>query len=259
VYYEDMDAGFRLRELFHLYVLRQLAMRLASRPYAVKGGICLRFFHRSPRLSEDMDLDIDPGMPVKTLQKNMEAILASDALLGSLHVHGVRALNSTRPKQTETTQRWKVFLILDGGSGLPTRLEFSRRGLFSVATRATPGPEILRAASLAPFASAFYSAPTMVQQKIFALASPSRNAARDLFDLHHLFFTLQSPAQEIHPPMDPLVLEKAIEKVGAFEFNDFRDQVLPYLPDDLSSLYKSAADFGTLRDQVATRLLELLS
>src|SRR5258706_14587086 len=121
-----MDPGFRLREFFHLYVLRQLTARLASRPYAVKGGICLRFFHRSPRLSEDLDLDIDPRMPVKTLQKNVDAILTSDALAASLHIHGVRDVEPSKPKQTETTQRWKAALILTGGTRLSTRLEFSR-------------------------------------------------------------------------------------------------------------------------------------
>src|SRR5258706_9547389 len=117
-----MDPEFRLREFFHLYVLRQLATRLASRPYAVKGGICLRFFHRSPRLSEDMDVDIDPAIPVKTLQKNVDTILTSDALVASLHIHGVRGVEAARPKQTETTQRWKTSLILTGGTRLSTRL-----------------------------------------------------------------------------------------------------------------------------------------
>ena len=73
-----MDPGFRIRESFHLQLLRLLVPRLASRPYAVKGGICLRFFHRSPRLSEDMDLDIT-GMPVQTLQKNVETVLIKAA------------------------------------------------------------------------------------------------------------------------------------------------------------------------------------
>jgi predicted nucleotidyltransferase component of viral defense system len=251
-----MDSGFRLCEFFHLYVLRQLVTRLASRPYAVKGGICLRFFHRSPRLSEDMDLDIDPSMPVKTLQKNVDAILASDALAASLHIHGVRAVTATLPKQTETTQRWKVSLILAGGVGLSTRLEFSRRGLFSLVDRATPSPEVLRAASLVPFVAAFYGAPAMARQKIMALASPSRNAARDLFDLHHLFFTVQTAAEKGLPTLEPVILEKAVEKVGGFVYNDFRDQVLPYLPEDLATLYGNAAAFESLRDQVGARLLE---
>src|SRR6185295_16957176 len=107
-----MDSGFAVREMFHLHVLRHLATRLSGRPYAVKGGICLRFFHRSPRLSEDMDIDIASGIPVRTLQSNVDAVLNSHSLAASLRLHGVVAIEHTRPKQTETTQRWKAGLIL---------------------------------------------------------------------------------------------------------------------------------------------------
>src|ERR1700674_5337765 len=105
MHYTYMNPGFDVREMFHLHVLRQLAGRLASRPYAVKGGICLRFFHRSPRLSEDMDIDIAPGMPVKTLQNNVDAVLGGQGLAASLRAYGATAVEFTRPKQTETTQR----------------------------------------------------------------------------------------------------------------------------------------------------------
>jgi len=253
-----MDPGFRLRELFHLYVLRQLAVRLPSRPYAVKGGICLRFFHRSPRLSEDMDIDIDPAMPVNTLQKNVDAILASEALGASLQVHGVRSIATTKPKQTETTQRWKAALVLTGGARLSTRLEFSRRGLFFRPERGIPGTEVLREASLAPFAAAYYGAASMVRQKIMALASPGRTAARDLFDLHHLFSVVGPVEKDSHGQPGLSALEPAAEKVGRFDFSDFRDQVLPYLPVDLAALYGNPDAFKFLRDGVETRLLDLL-
>lgn len=45
-------------ELFHLLFLQQLGTRLEKKLYALKGGCNLRFFFRSVRYSEDLDLDV---------------------------------------------------------------------------------------------------------------------------------------------------------------------------------------------------------
>jgi hypothetical protein len=45
-------------EQFHLLFLAQLGRRLDKTLYVVKGGCNLRFFHRSVRLSEDVDSDV---------------------------------------------------------------------------------------------------------------------------------------------------------------------------------------------------------
>jgi len=258
MHYIDMDLGFDVREMFHLHVLRQLTGRLASRPYAVKGGICLRFFHRSPRLSEDMDIDIAPGMPLKTLQNNVNAVLGGQALAASLRACGVTAVEFTRPKKTDTTQRWKVGLAVAGGARLSTSLEFSRRSAAIHAERGSLNPELLQKAFVAPFAVAYYGASEMIRQKIRALASPSRTAARDLFDLDHLFTHAQLGPETHWQEVDRPVLEKALEKVSRFEYADFRDQVIPYLPGDLQALYKDASAFKSLREVVEKHLRGLI-
>src|SRR5262249_55619107 len=118
--------SFELRELFHLVFLRQIAQRLMDRSYAVKGGICLRFFHHSPRLSEDVDFDVSSRLPVKTLQNAVDTVLESKAFRSQLLPHGVTNIEISKPKQTETIQRWKIGLFL-GESRLSTKVEFSRR------------------------------------------------------------------------------------------------------------------------------------
>jgi len=250
-----MDPGLRVREAFHLHVLRQLAARLAGRPYAVKGGMGLRFFHRSPRLSEDMDFDIGPSLPIPTLQKHVDAVLTGRALLHSLQSQGVGSIEFSRSKQTETTQRWKVGLLV-AGVRLSTRLEFSRRKVAHATERGTVRPELLRDAFLPPFVASFYGAAAMGAQKILALASPSRTAARDLFDLHHLFFQTRLSPAVLGPLINPDMLEEAIEKAGRFDYRDFRDQVLPFLPEDLQGLYGNAPAFEQLRHDVQERLKE---
>ncbi len=45
-------------ELFHLLFLDQLGRKLDKSFYALKGGCNLRFFMKSIRYSEDVDIDI---------------------------------------------------------------------------------------------------------------------------------------------------------------------------------------------------------
>ena len=49
--------SLQLREVFHIEFLRWLGRKVKAGHYAVKGGANLRFFFKSFRYSEDMDLD----------------------------------------------------------------------------------------------------------------------------------------------------------------------------------------------------------
>ncbi|MBL8024447.1 MAG: nucleotidyl transferase AbiEii/AbiGii toxin family protein [Elusimicrobia bacterium] len=253
-----MDPSFRVRELFHLHALRQLASRLALRPYAVKGGICLRFFHRSPRLSEDMDIDVSPRLPVRTLRHAVDHILGGPALTAGLRPQGVIGLQFSAPKQTETTQRWKILLTVMGGTRLSTRLEFSRRTPDIAADRATPTPEILEMAFLPPFVAAHYGPKEMIAQKIRALGSPSRVAARDLFDLHHLYSQFPRTPFQKFDDLTSEERERAVNKANGFSLGDFREQVLPFLPEDLETLYGNPAGFQMMKETVERHLAESL-
>src|SRR5262245_8191520 len=115
-------------ELFHLLFLRQLATG-ADRPrLTLKGGCNLRFFFGSVRYSEDMDLDV-LEMPRGTLKNKVDRLLEAPALGLPLQAQGISIDDVSAPKQTDTTQRWKLGLRLAGRSApLRTKVEFSRRG-----------------------------------------------------------------------------------------------------------------------------------
>lgn len=252
-----MNPSFEKREFFHLILLRHLALRLIGKPYALKGGICLRFFHRSPRLSEDMDLDVVSRLSVATLKNAVDTVLASRAFLSSLLPHGILRLDVRQPKQTETTQRWKIQLILSHGS-LSTKIEFSRRAPTISSVSGIPGATLLARYGLIPFAVPYYDAPTLVVQKIRALASPSRLAVRDAFDLHHLFYTVEVPSSALAKRIPREDIESALEKVDHFRFVDFSEQVTPCLTETLITLYRDRVAFEKLKDEVQQKLLELL-
>lgn len=118
-------------EIFHLAFLGQLGSQLDKRIYAVKGGCNLRFFFESPRLSEDLDLDVSE-VAEGTLRNKVNRILAGRPLSLVLREKGITIEKVSTPKQTSTTQRWKVGLSVNGELG-HTKIEFSRRGLDAVA------------------------------------------------------------------------------------------------------------------------------
>lgn len=158
----------------------------------------------------------------------------------------------------DTTQRWKILLEMIGGATLSTRLEFSRRARDIDAERFAPTPDILAMDILPPFVAAHYGTKEMAAQKIRALGSPSRVAARDLFDLHHLYS--QSPGTPFQKLGDLSSddIEKALDKVKGFSLGDFREQVLPFLPEDLENLYGDPAGFRTMKETVERHLTEAI-
>ena len=62
------------------------------------------------------------------MKERVAKILAGPALTLPLKSRGIAVAETSAPKQTDTTQRWKASLSVDGRS-LPihTKIEFSRR------------------------------------------------------------------------------------------------------------------------------------
>jgi predicted nucleotidyltransferase component of viral defense system len=239
-----------IREIFHLHFLRALALRLNGRPYALKGGCCLRFAHHSPRMSEDMDIDIQQVAP-GTLQKIVVDIVASQAFRPALSVYGIQEIrlqDLERAKQTSTTQRWKLALVTDAGIALHAKVEFSRRQKQALhyQSAALPGA-LLRQRNMMPFVCQYYDAPKMVLEKLSALASDSRVALRDLFDLDLLI----SGMPVMLSPLSPTLIRSALQKVAGFTFGQFTEQVVPFLEDDFQTLYRKKTAFQDLRGRVA--------
>jgi predicted nucleotidyltransferase component of viral defense system len=116
-------------EMFHLLFLVQLSRRVDKRRFVVKGGCNLRFFHRSIRYSEDMDLDLG-DVDAHLFRDKVREILGARPFAQILEAMAMRIAHVTEHKQTDTTQRWKLALRTEGAAvALPTKIEFSRRGL----------------------------------------------------------------------------------------------------------------------------------
>src|SRR5580658_1344723 len=112
-------------ERFHLIFLRHFATVINPGTICLKGGVNLRLYFNSPRLSEDIDFDARV-VGVEILKKNVNKVLASRPLLTELAAVGITLGEINPAKQTQTAQRWKFHVIYEK-SPFPTRLEFSRR------------------------------------------------------------------------------------------------------------------------------------
>ena len=114
-------------ELFHLHFVRLLCAGADKDRFGIKGGCNLRFFFESVRYSEDIDFDVHT-IARESLQKNVNQILSAPGFSRILRSSKIELGQISEPKQTDTTQRWKVHARVDGSpADLPTKIEFSRR------------------------------------------------------------------------------------------------------------------------------------
>src|SRR5437667_7413895 len=94
-------------EAFHLTFLAQLSKD--PNKAVIKGGQNLRLFFESVRHSDDLDMDVSVTSR-ETLKKKVDKILASLRFRKALLLYGIELAHISTPKQTDTTQRWKMAL-----------------------------------------------------------------------------------------------------------------------------------------------------
>ena len=223
-------------ECFHLVFLRMLEARLDRALWAVEGGANLRAWFGSLRYSEDLDVDVVRGS-VLSLREKVDRLLASSAFRDILGAQGLELTRSTRPKQTETTQRWKLELRAQGAAlPLHTRVEFSRRGSAEEYVLEPVRPEIVRPyAMLAPTAN-HYTARSAVRQKIEALAGRAETQARDVWDIEHLLRTTGVNPGPFTPAQRKAVAA-ALDRAMGLSVGVFKAQVIPYLAPEHQEIY----------------------
>lgn len=238
-------------ELFHLIFLDLLGRKLDKRFYALKGGCNFRFYLRSFRYSEDMDLDIRT-IPGDKLKDTVEQILKSKTTEQVLGIQDLRIEKWSAPKQTDTTQRWKMALAARGlAAPLHTKVEFSRRGMGTDVAFDPVDASLIRAYRLAPIMANHYNAHAAYEQKIGACITRTVPQARDVFDLSLL---IRSGVETHVAPRLKKKLEEAQEKMMALGFGVFKSQVLSYLHPE----YRAQYDSRQVWDEMVLEIVETL-
>jgi predicted nucleotidyltransferase component of viral defense system len=245
-------------ELFHLVFLRALVGKGDDKArIALKGGCNLRFYFESLRYSEDIDFDVS-GVAKDTLKNKVERLLRSPLIVSPLKSKGIELREISAPKQTETTQRWKVGLVAAGGSlPLRTKIEFSRRNAIQDASFARIGSELLRPYALTPFLATHYTAHAAIGQKIHALAERAEPQARDVFDLNLLLAHPQAQSLVL-PETQQCWLSAAIVHAQNISFDEYRSKVVAYLDPSQLELFAGRPAWDAMQDAVVSALEALL-
>ena len=246
-------------EQFHLAFLHVLGTAVRPADYVLKGGVNLRYFFGSVRYSQDIDLDVIGGAGWR-LEEAVDRVLIGRALTLLLHGPGLTVVDVAKPKQTDTTRRWTLGLQVAGRSvPIRTKIEFSgRRGDEPPDERfelRRVSDTVVQPYGVVPPVVQRYSAPSMVEQKVAALALRSETKARDVFDLDLL---LRERARSF--PTVPLLtthVQVAIARARELTDASFEAQVLPFLDPSVVPLYTAPGAWAHLRHYVADQLDDL--
>lgn len=240
----------QLREVFHLSFLAQLLKTCDPTLFVLKGGTNLRFFFRSPRYSEDMDIDVLGGS-VATLKKNGYKILESASLRRSLRSFGITDLfigDSEKAKHTATTQRFKLQLRTEANEKLPTKIEFSRRNKGKTFVRQNIDNSIVFPYCRISFPCQHYPAPAAAEQKLEALANRTAVQTRDVFDLYIL--NLGGHDLSTTRELDPETRNRALEQLATLDYESYSGQVLPFLEQDYLEQFGTEEAWTEMQDFV---------
>ena len=241
----------QLVELFHLLFVRAFFAGLPDkRLVAIKGGINLRFFFQSVRFSEDLDLDV-MTMAKETLENRVDRLLASPTLIQPLRARGVAIKEVSKPKQTDTAQKWKLGLVHESIEQR-TKIEFSRRDDVSTAELEGVDAEIAKRYGIPPFLAIHYKTLDAVRQKIHALKDRSETQPRDVFDLHILFARNDAP-NEIDEEAASWI-DQAISNAIALTYEQYVALVVAFLEPEHADLYGSRETWELMQLDVIARL-----
>jgi predicted nucleotidyltransferase component of viral defense system len=230
-------------ELFHLLFVRHLGEKIDKRHFVLKGGPNLRFYFKSIRYSENIDLDVHI-VSKETLRTQVTKLLSSVQFQKTLAAH----------KQSETTQRWKLKIFGPASSlPTPTKIEFSRRELGHVVFEPV-NSDIITKYNLYPVLCSHYDRASCLSQKISALAHRAQTQARDVFDLDLLLRNDSNDNLEVLPKG---VIAKAIECLLSVSHSDYTSQVVAFLSTEYQDYFATETAWNSMQERVLAWLESL--
>jgi len=192
---------------------------------------------------------------VATLEKSVSKILSSLPFKQILNTRAISIVNFTTPKQTETTQRWKIKLkVASNTLEVNTKIEFSRRKAEMASVLEPIAKSLSINYNLRTIYVSHYPTDIALQQKILALILRTETQARDIFDINLL---LQQGASIAPNQFTAAELDTAIANANSISFAEFKAQVVSYLEYEYIKQYSDASIWQSIIDSVITYLGEL--
>ena len=157
----------------HKLLMRNIVQSLADTPYVLKGGTALMFGYDLDRFSEDLDFDSVKKLNLETkIKENLPS--------------GFEIIEITKPKDTNTVQRYKVTYITPNGKRrLKIETSYRKKEISKEDYSSIDGMQI-------------YNVDFLLDNKLQAAhdGDTPRTTARDLYDIHfivHNFKNILTP------------------------------------------------------------------
>jgi hypothetical protein len=200
-----------------------------------------------------MDLDVTGKLEPYALRDKMSRVLSGPALGAALRASGLEMGAVSAPKQTDTTESWKV--ALSAGSTrtpLHTKIELSRREATEEAVLEAVDANVVGAHQVLPLLVRHYPADAALRQKVRALVGRAVVQARDVFDLWVLLSRTGGGAAALAG--EKPIVERAIERAMDVSFDDFRGQVVAFLDPAHADTVGTRQAWDALTSQVVSLL-----
>lgn len=247
---EELELAW-VREALQTRLLVELMSNAMHKELVLKGGMAMRAVHGSVRYTKDIDLDADERASKERIQgvvrRSIERTVSSGLIANA---------TVTTPKQTDTTLRWKIAGTQPNSSApMHLTVEVSRR------PKLIEGHVVEVALDKAfnrtgrDVKIQVLDSQHIAVTKVLALTDPMRMAPRDLFDLNVLLEAgVKDPGPLLAQLSDaqlrlPLLMAELWPKIEAMSYEQFRNDVVPYLPTTVGLAIDSEA-FETMRVDV---------
>lgn len=247
---EELELAW-VREALQTRLLVELMSNAMHKELVLKGGMAMRAVHGSVRYTKDIDLDADERASKERIQgvvrRSIERAVSSGLIANA---------TVTTPQQTDTTLRWKIAGTQPNSSApMHLTVEVSRR------PKLIEGHVVEVALDKAfnrtgrDVKIQVLDSQHIAVTKVLALTDPMRMAPRDLFDLNVLLEAgVKDPGPLLAQLSDaqlrlPLLMAELWPKIEAMSYEQFRNDVVPYLPTTVGLAIDSEA-FETMRVDV---------
>lgn len=246
-------------EGFHLALLTVLGDRGGRDAFVLKGGASLRFFLKSIRYSDDVDIDV-PTMDQWRFTDRIKAAVEGETLVRLLALLGTTMSQGYRKDASATKEDWSFELVhTDVPLPVRTRLEVSYRGYDYPADSWFPDKPANEV--MAPYARALrapvitrYRIPVAMSQKVRALYGRKETQPRDVFDLDFLFGGWPDRPTDL----EEAEIGTAIDRVFEIGYGEYVSKVVTMLDPALASLYEAEETWGDMQQRVIDALAGML-
>lgn len=232
--YSPSERGFDERlsaiDRCQVALLREIIGQYGGR-LTLKGGMAMRAVFGSLRLTKGIDFDRDPSLSLDSAKGGLPKALVRAAANA-----GIRQPDAQITKLTQTTVRARLSGRSLSGIDLRFEVEVSGRGVADPAHKRRETVVPPASYGMAPFIVESYSNEMLAAMKIAAAMSETRNAPRDVYDLHDLLTAGADPAELLASrPAAALkqIHDGALHKLELISFALAREELLPYLPPDV--------------------------